>query len=79
MSNEVFETIDRMARQGWFCALGNGLDTTWECEFYRRATRETPPEHLGRDSTLGLTEVHYSTGATIAEAVTANAAIIIQP
>lgn len=29
----AIELCDSMAKEGWNCAMNNGTDTTWECEF----------------------------------------------
>lgn len=46
--NACLTLIDMLADRGWNCALGNGLDKTWECEFYRPAKLgQTHPDNLG--------------------------------
>lgn len=59
---------DALAKDGWFCQLSNGLDTTWECEFYRKPTDETHPDNIGFFQGANW-ELHYAASNTAAEAI----------
>lgn len=67
--NACAELIDLLAGRGWNCALGNGLDKTWECEFYRPAKLgRAHPDNLGiRDGKS--VELHYGSADTMPLAI----------
>jgi hypothetical protein len=71
--NAAAALCDVMADLGWFCGLANGLDKTWECEFYRPATSQTNPDDIGTrvDYDGGKTrlEIHYSAGTMASLAI----------
>lgn len=68
--NAAIELIDFLADRGWHCRLGNGLDKTWECEFYRDATENTNEDDIGTILGCDLPqEIHYQSADTLAEAI----------
>lgn len=68
--NACAELIDSLADKGWNCSLGNGLDKTWECEFYKTATNSTRAEDKG--TIYGLhdeQEIHYESADKLSVAI----------
>lgn len=67
-SNAALTLVDHLAKQGWRCNLGNGLDKTWECEFMRSPTAATHPDFIGIHQGETL-EIRYVPADTLAEAI----------
>jgi hypothetical protein len=66
--NAAIFLCDFLAERSWNCTLGNGLDKTWECEFYKSATDKTHPDNLGQRDGKQI-ELHYGSADTLAEAI----------
>lgn len=67
-ANAALALCDAMAKEGWNCHLGNGLDKTWECEFQRPPTAETQPDDIGSRADERL-EIIYGSGDTLPIAI----------
>lgn len=66
--NRAVELCAHLAGQGWRCELNNGLDTSWECVFWRPQRLGTPSDNIGnRDGVIS--EEHYGAGETMAIAI----------
>jgi hypothetical protein len=66
--NAALTLIDFLAEYGWRCNLANGLDQTWECEFMREPSDNTPYELIGVHQ--GETfEIHYAPADTMPLAI----------
>lgn len=66
-ANAALDLCNRLAKEGWHCELSNGLDTTWECTFWR--FQNDVPKDLRGNREGRETEEHYGPGGTFCEAV----------
>lgn len=67
--NAAISLCDLLADKGWNCRLGNRLDKTWECEFYRPATEQSLSGNVGSIAGIDPAEIHYAGAATMAQAI----------
>lgn len=69
--NACAELCERLAELGWRCELKKGLDSTWECIFFRKRSESTKPENQGerREFDPPFSEEHYCQANTMAEAI----------
>lgn len=69
--NAAVALCDLLTKEGWRCEAGNGLDTSWECVFFRKATASTIPECRSQRGEFDPpdSEEHYGPGPTLAQAV----------
>jgi hypothetical protein len=66
--NATVQVCDFLADRGWNCNLGNGLDKTWECEFYKADTEHTHTDNLGTFHGKQV-ELHYGSADRLGEAI----------
>lgn len=58
-SERAFELIEEMRRRGFVCQCDNGLDGTWEAQFYDPRTEDDKTRSYGAGGSLyeAVTEV----------------------
>lgn len=69
--NAAIQLVDHLAKQGWRCECNSGLDGTWECLFYRKATNETKLENRAVRGQFDPpdSEEHYATSERLSAAI----------